>query len=152
MTSEMETNVVSVERIDEYCQLPTEREWTRSKNIDPIIPMNWPEKGEIKFSEFAVRYRDGMNIVLNNISINVLSGEKVSLLKVCLRIFFKLIYFFMQIGIVGRTGAGKSTLTLSLFRLLEGAKGSIEIDDIDIGKIGLHELRSRLSVIPQDPV
>ncbi|KAI7696126.1 Multidrug resistance-associated protein 1 [Sarcoptes scabiei] len=132
MTSEMETNVVSVERIDEYCQLPTEREWTRSKNIDPIIPMNWPEKGEIKFSEFAVRYRDGMNIVLNNISINVLSGEKI--------------------GIVGRTGAGKSTLTLSLFRLLEGAKGSIEIDDIDIGKIGLHELRSRLSVIPQDPI
>ncbi|KAH9413433.1 Mrp-4p [Dermatophagoides pteronyssinus] len=132
MASEMETNVVSVERIDEYCHIPTEREWTRPSNSEPMITKEWPNNGEIDFDEFCVRYRDGLKLVLNNICIKVESGEKV--------------------GIVGRTGAGKSTLTLALFRLLEGSSGRIVIDDIDISLIGLHELRSKLSIIPQDPV
>lgn len=77
MTSEMETNVVSVERIDEYCQIPTEREWTRQSNVGPAIPAKWPEDGEINFDEFCIRYRDGLKLVLNNITIKVESGEKV---------------------------------------------------------------------------
>lgn len=59
---------------------------------------------------------------------------------------------FLQVGIVGRTGAGKSSLTLGLFRIIEAAGGSITIDGIDISKLGLHSLRSRLTIIPQDPV
>ena len=79
-----------------------------------------------------MRYREGLDYVLNGISLEVRPGEKV--------------------GIVGRTGAGKSSLTLAVFRLLESAQGKIVIDGIDISKIGLHELRAKLSIIPQDPV
>ena len=77
MASEMETNVVSVERIDEYCHIPTEREWTRPSNSEPMITKEWPNNGEIDFDEFCVRYRDGLKLVLNNICIKVESGEKV---------------------------------------------------------------------------
>ena len=70
--------------------------------------------------------------MLKNISLHILPGEKV--------------------GVVGRTGAGKSSLTLALFRILEASEGRIEIDGVQIDQIGLHELRSKLSIIPQDPV
>ena len=132
MTSEMESNVVSVERISEYCELVSEKEWVRPVNSEPTIPEFWPSNGEVKFDDYSVRYREGLDMVLNSISINIQSGEKI--------------------GIVGRTGAGKSSLTLALFRILEAAQGKIIIDGIDIGKIGLHELRLKLSIIPQDPV
>ena len=132
MTSEMETNVVSMERIGEYCENVTEKEWTRPENVDPTVPADWPSKGDITFCSYSVRYRDGLDLVLNDISLKVVPGEKI--------------------GIVGRTGAGKSSLTLALFRLLEAANGCIMIDGIDISKIGLHELRFKLSIIPQDPV
>ena len=77
MTSEMETNIVSVERIDEYCENPTEREWTRPEDAVPVLEPNWPSNGKIEFDKYSVRYREGLNLVLNNISINVASGEKV---------------------------------------------------------------------------
>lgn len=77
MTSEIETNIVSVERIEEYCQIPSEREWTREENSEPILPKNWPKNGQIIFDDYAVRYRNGLDLVLNNISIHVKSGEKV---------------------------------------------------------------------------
>jgi ATP-binding cassette, subfamily C (CFTR/MRP), member 1 len=79
-----------------------------------------------------VRYREGLDLVLRGITFAVKTQEKI--------------------GIVGRTGAGKSSLTLSLFRIIEAAGGKIVIDDIDISTIGLHSLRSRLTIIPQDPV
>jgi len=93
------------------------------------VTQNWPSKGEITFLNFEVRYREDLEPVLRKISFNVGGGEKV--------------------GIVGRTGAGKSSLTLSLFRIIEATSGRIFVDGINISKIDLHTLRSRLTIIPQ---
>lgn len=128
-TSEIETNVVGVERILEYSSLPMEAEW----NIESTKPPSgWPTKGFVDFENYATRYRPGLDLVLKGITVSIEQGEKI--------------------GIVGRTGAGKSSLTLALFRLIESAGGCIKIDGIDIGTIGLHQLRQRLTIIPQDPV
>ena len=129
MTSEIETNVVSVERIGEYCENVTEKEWTREVNEDPVVPAGWPAAGAVDFERYALRYREGLSLVLDGVTLHVAPGEKV--------------------GICGRTGAGKSSLTLALFRILEPAAGRITIDGVDITRIGLHELRSKLSIIPQ---
>jgi ABC-type multidrug transport system fused ATPase/permease subunit len=94
--------------------------------------LEWPQQGLVQFNSYSTRYRTGLDVVLNDISCSIQPGEKV--------------------GIVGRTGAGKSSLTLALFRVLEPSAGNICIDDVDIMKIGLHDLRSRLTIIPQDPV
>lgn len=128
MTSDVETNIVAVERIKEYGETKQEAAW---ENNSPL-PVNWPEQGRVEFRDFQVRYREGLDLVLKGISFTVQGGEKV--------------------GIVGRTGAGKSSLTLALFRIIESAGGSIIIDGQDIAKLGLHSLRSRLTIIPQDPV
>ncbi|CAG2101456.1 unnamed protein product [Medioppia subpectinata] len=127
--STLETNIVSVERCLEYTHSPTEPEWY-NKATKPL-PHSWPERGEIKFSEYSARYREGLDLVLNAITFAVKPAEKVA--------------------IVGRTGAGKSSLTLGLFRLIEPVNGAILIDDVDISALGLHELRSRLTIIPQEP-
>ncbi|KAG5674806.1 hypothetical protein PVAND_004754 [Polypedilum vanderplanki] len=128
MSSEVETNIVAVERIKEYGETKQEAAWENSV----VLPTNWPENGNIEFRDFQVRYREGLDLVLRGISFRVNGGEKV--------------------GIVGRTGAGKSSLTLALFRIIESAGGTIIIDGQDISKMGLHALRSRLTIIPQDPV
>lgn len=86
----------------------------------------------IEFQDFQFRYREGLDLALKGISFKVQSQEKV--------------------GIVGRTGAGKSSLTLALFRIVEPAGGKILIDNVDITELGLHTLRSKLTIIPQDPV
>lgn len=125
---EIETNIVSVERIKEYSELQNEAPFV----TDTKVPEGWPEGGSIEFKKFSTRYRDGLDLVLKDLSITVAPREKI--------------------GIVGRTGAGKSSLTLALFRLIESAKGGIFIDSVDISKLGLEELRSRLTIIPQDPV
>ncbi|OQR74348.1 multidrug resistance-associated protein 1-like [Tropilaelaps mercedesae] len=127
--SHIESCLVSVERIVEYINLPSEAEW-RIQGVEP--PWDWPAYGEIVFEEYSTRYREGLDLVLRNISATVNAGEKV--------------------GIVGRTGAGKSSLTLALFRVLEAANGRILIDGVDISCLGLHDLRQRLTIIPQDPV
>ncbi|KAK9767152.1 hypothetical protein K7432_003275 [Basidiobolus ranarum] len=125
---EIETNIVSMERIKEYSELPSEApEINEATRPSPT----WPEQGQIEFKDLALRYRAGLDLVLKGISFTVNPHEKI--------------------GIVGRTGAGKSSLTLSLFRLVEPASGSIVIDGVDITKIGLYDLRSRLTIIPQDP-
>ncbi|GAB0099313.1 multidrug resistance-associated protein 1 [Sergentomyia squamirostris] len=129
MTSDVETNIVAVERIKEYAETKQEAPWELP---NATVPMNWPEVGTVEFRDFQVRYREGLELVLRGITFVVAGGEKV--------------------GIVGRTGAGKSSLTLSLFRIIESAGGSILIDGQDISKLGLHTLRSRLTIIPQDPV
>ncbi|KOC70044.1 Multidrug resistance-associated protein 1 [Habropoda laboriosa] len=129
MTSDVETNIVAVERMKEYSETPQEAPW---KNPDYAPPNEWPVQGRVEFKDYKVRYREGLDLVLRGLSFSVKGGEKV--------------------GIVGRTGAGKSSLTLALFRIIEATDGQIFIDDIDISTLGLHDLRSRLTIIPQDPV
>ncbi|XP_046591582.1 multidrug resistance-associated protein 1 isoform X10 [Neodiprion lecontei] len=129
MTSDVETNIVAVERIKEYGETPQEAPW-EIPNCSP--PADWPNEGRVEFRDYKVRYREGLDLVLKGLTFTVNGGEKV--------------------GIVGRTGAGKSSLTLSLFRIIEAAGGKIFIDGLDISQMGLHALRSRLTIIPQDPV
>lgn len=128
-TSDVETNVVSVERVKEYTEAETEAEWVLHFHRPPN---GWPDQGDIRFNNYSTRYRDGLDLVLRGISCDIRGGERV--------------------GIVGRTGAGKSSLTVALFRLIEGAGGSIVIDGQRISDMGLHDLRSRLTILPQDPV
>uniref|UniRef100_A0A8B9S0Y3 Uncharacterized protein n=1 Tax=Accipiter nisus TaxID=211598 RepID=A0A8B9S0Y3_9AVES len=127
-SSELETNIVAVERVHEYTKVKNEAPWVTEKRP----PHGWPSKGEIQFVDYKVRYRPELELVLQGITCNIGSTEKV--------------------GVVGRTGAGKSSLTNCLFRVLEAAGGTIIIDEVDIATIGLHDLRQNLTIIPQDPV
>uniref|UniRef100_A0A3B3ZRN7 Uncharacterized protein n=1 Tax=Periophthalmus magnuspinnatus TaxID=409849 RepID=A0A3B3ZRN7_9GOBI len=129
MTSDLENNIVAVERAKEYSETQTEAPWEIE---DKKPPPDWPLQGNVQFKDYSVRYREGLDLVLKNLSLSVKGGEKI--------------------GIVGRTGAGKSSMTLCLFRLLEAAGGEITIDDVKIAEIGLHDLRSKLTIIPQEPV
>ncbi|GBM52169.1 Multidrug resistance-associated protein 1 [Araneus ventricosus] len=129
MSSELETNIVAVERILEYTNTPTEAPWVIEGKTPP---KEWPDRGTVKMDNYSTRYRTGLDLVLKQISCDVKSGEKI--------------------GIVGRTGAGKSSLTLCLFRIIEAADGKIELDDLNIADMGLHDLRSKITIIPQDPV
>ncbi|XP_026349643.2 ATP-binding cassette sub-family C member 2 [Ursus arctos] len=128
MTSEIETNIVAVERINEYIKVENEAPWV----TDERPPAGWPSKGEIHFNNYQVRYRPELDLVLRGITCDIRSMEKI--------------------GVVGRTGAGKSSLTNALFRILEAAGGQIIIDGVDIASIGLHDLREKLTIIPQDPI
>ncbi|WWC88113.1 uncharacterized protein L201_003017 [Kwoniella dendrophila CBS 6074] len=126
--SEVEQNIVSVERVLGYANLPSEApDFIEDKK--PSV--NWPEQGSIEFDNFSMRYRPELDLCLRDVSVKINGGERV--------------------GVVGRTGAGKSSMTLALFRILEAAGGKILIDGIDISTIGLHDLRSVVSIIPQDP-
>ncbi|KAF9997077.1 Multidrug resistance-associated protein 1 [Entomortierella chlamydospora] len=158
---DFQTQLVAVERVVEYTDMKTEA----PDHTDVCLPLKWPAQGRIQFKNYSTRYREGLDLVLRNISIEILPGESV--------------------GIVGRTGAGKSSLTLALFRVVEAANsywakatdntgrtlfestvtsidneeslfgqesgGSIEVDGIDISTIGLEDLRKSLAIIPQDP-
>lgn len=126
-TVEVETNIVSVERVLEYARLPSEAPEIVSSNRPAVT---WPAQGEVEFSNYSTRYRAGLDLVLKNINLAIKSHEKI--------------------GVVGRTGAGKSSLTLALFRLIEPAEGHIGIDDVNTSEIGLLDLRRRLAIIPQD--
>ncbi|BFZ09598.1 hypothetical protein BsWGS_12637 [Bradybaena similaris] len=129
MTSDLETQIVSVERIIEYTEVSMEADWDSHIYRSPD---GWPGQGRLQVENLRLRYRDGLDLVLRGISFEISPGEKV--------------------GIVGRTGAGKSSLTLALFRLVEPAGGRILIDDVDICRLGLHDLRSKITILPQDPV
>ncbi|XP_026871524.2 multidrug resistance-associated protein 1 isoform X1 [Electrophorus electricus] len=129
MSSELETNIVAVERVKEYSDTEKEAEW---KLKGTTLPAGWPTAGLIHIKNFGLRYRDDLELAIHNIDITIEGGEKV--------------------GIVGRTGAGKSSLTLGLFRIIEAAQGEIHIDGVNIADVGLHDLRSRITIIPQDPV
>ncbi|KAG0260745.1 hypothetical protein DFQ27_003362 [Actinomortierella ambigua] len=172
-TCEIQNMMVSLDRIQEYSERPTEAP-TESGGVH--LPERWPQSGHIRFIDYSARYRLGLDLAVKHVSFEVQPGEKI--------------------GIVGRTGAGKSSLTLALFRIIEAANsywakasedpiaaemsislssatshssgsggddgsnslsddkidgGSIIIDGVDISTIGLKDLRQRLSIIPQDP-
>ncbi|ODN01265.1 Multidrug resistance-associated protein 1 [Orchesella cincta] len=129
VTSYLQYNFVSVERISEYSSVEQEAELqTVSKTVDPT----WPKEGAIEFNNYETCYRSGLDPVLKHLSCKIFPGEKI--------------------GICGRTGAGKSSLTLALFRIIEATRGEIFIDNVNIASLGLHDVRKRLTVIPQDPV
>ncbi|KAL0943633.1 ATP-dependent bile acid permease [Colletotrichum truncatum] len=123
-----EQNMNSVERIKEYLDVEQEAEPIVEKNRPP---QNWPSQGSVEFINYSTRYRQDLEPVLRNLSFKINPKEKV--------------------GIVGRTGAGKSSLALAIFRALEADEGKILIDDIDIGLIGLRDLREAITIVPQDP-
>lgn len=127
MSVQIETNIVSVERIYEYCNLTPEA----PEVIESCRPeKTWPSEGEIIFKNYSTKYKTKGDLALKGINLSIKPQEKI--------------------GVVGRTGAGKSTLSLALFRLLEATEGTIEIDGLDISKMGLKDLRSHLGIIPQD--
>ncbi|XP_015230667.1 PREDICTED: multidrug resistance-associated protein 9 [Cyprinodon variegatus] len=129
-STEVEARFNSVERLLEYittCKSEAPRHIKEAQ-----IPDGWPKNGAITFQEYKMRYRDNTPIVLNGLDFPIRAGEKL--------------------GIVGRTGSGKSSLGVALFRLVEPAGGTIFIDGVNIAAIGLRDLRSKLSIIPQDPV
>ena len=125
--AEVENNMNSTERVHYY---GTELEEEAPLHTVEVRP-SWPEQGQIEFRDVEMRYRAGLPLVLKGLSMNVRGGERI--------------------GVVGRTGAGKSSIMSTLFRLVEISGGQILIDGLDIAKIGLKDLRSRLSIIPQDP-
>lgn len=125
--AEVENGMNAVERLRYYGNELEEEAPLHTVDIRE----SWPEKGEIIFDNVEMRYRDNLPLVLKGLSIHVRGGERI--------------------GIVGRTGAGKSSIMSTLFRLVEISKGSITIDGINTGTIGLFDLRSRLAIIPQDP-
>ncbi|KAJ2903457.1 ATP-dependent bile acid permease [Zalerion maritima] len=122
----IEMNMNAAERIVEYTELPTES----LAGTSP--PASWPAEGRLDVKDLVVSYADDLPPVLKGLNFEVKKNERV--------------------GIIGRTGAGKSSLTLALFRFLEAREGSIVIDGLDVSKVKLHDLRSRLAIIPQDPV
>ncbi|XP_061889552.1 multidrug resistance-associated protein 1 [Entelurus aequoreus] len=127
--TDVENNIVSVERVNEYADTAKEASWSLEGSS---LPLAWPQTGTIEFQDYGLQYRKGLELALKGITLQIHEREKV--------------------GIVGRTGAGKSSLALGIFRILEAAKGKIFIDGVNIADIGLHDLRSRITIIPQDPV
>lgn len=123
-----EQNMNSVERVKEYLDVDQEAPAVIPETSPPT---NWPSQGAVEFINYSTRYRPDFDLVLRNVTFNVKPGEKV--------------------GVVGRTGAGKSSLALALFRALEAEEGKIIVDDIDVGLIGLEDLRKNIVMVPQDP-
>uniref|UniRef100_A0A0D6QY91 Uncharacterized protein n=1 Tax=Araucaria cunninghamii TaxID=56994 RepID=A0A0D6QY91_ARACU len=125
---QIEQKMVAVERILQYCRIPSEA---------PLVLPNqqpercWPNQGSIEIEHLQLRYLPKAPLVLKDLTFSVKGGEKM--------------------GVVGRTGSGKSTLVLALFRVVDPAAGKIIIDRLDISTIGLNDLRSKLSIIPQEP-
>ncbi|KAI6041615.1 ABC protein [Pisolithus marmoratus] len=128
--ADVQNNMNSIERIVQYTReetVPQEAPHEKS-NVGP--PANWPHKGAIEFKNVQMSYRPGLPNILHGISLSIQGGEKI--------------------GIVGRTGAGKSSLMLALYRIVELSGGTITLDGIDISILGLKDLRTKIAIIPQD--
>lgn len=126
--AELELQGNSLERVQEYTEVEPEAEPIIEDNRPPV---EWPSKGEIEFNDLSLRYAPELPLVIKNATFTVPSFNKV--------------------GVVGRTGAGKSTIITALFRLIEADSGFIKVDGLDISTIGLQDLRQALAIIPQDP-
>ncbi|KAI4855441.1 ABC multidrug transporter-like protein, partial [Aureobasidium sp. EXF-8846] len=125
--AEVENNMNSTERLHHYAVNLGQEAALYAPGVRPT----WPEKGEIVFDDVHMKYREDLPMILRGLTVQIKSGERV--------------------GIVGRTGAGKSSILSSLFRISELNHGTITIDGVNIANIGLHDLRLRLSIIPQEP-
>ncbi|KAG8689334.1 hypothetical protein FRC09_012469 [Ceratobasidium sp. 395] len=123
----LEQSMVALERINEFSTIAQEA----PEFIEPRPSASWPEKGGIVVEDLTIRYAPTLPNVLHGLTFEIKPGSKI--------------------GVLGRTGSGKSTLALSFFRFVEATEGRITIDEIDISKLGLTDLRSRLTIIPQDP-
>ncbi|CAN0501567.1 unnamed protein product, partial [Ectocarpus sp. 12 AP-2014] len=128
MGCEMEARITAVERAQEYADLTPE--------APPIVddyrpPQGWPKSGAVKLSGIKMRYRPGLDLVLKGVSLDIKGGERI--------------------GIAGRTGSGKSSLMVTLFRMVEPCGGGLTIDGVDGLRIGLQDLRKAISIIPQVP-
>ncbi|CAI8593909.1 unnamed protein product [Vicia faba] len=121
-------HIISVERLNQYMHIQSEAEEIVEGNRPPL---NWPIAGKVEINDLKIRYRPDGPLVLHGITCTFEAGHKI--------------------GIVGRTGSGKSTLISALFRLVEPTGGKVVVDGVDISSIGLHDLRSRFGIIPQDP-
>jgi len=126
--ADLEQGMQSVERMLEYSDLPPEE--LKEAPAEPV-DKSWPKRGEIEIKDFSVRYRPGLPLVLKNLNLTIHHGEKI--------------------GVVGRTGSGKSTTLLALFRIINPASGSITIDRINTMDMHLSTIRSALTIIPQEP-
>ena len=126
--AEVENNMNATERVHYY---GTELDEEAPLHQQIEAPASWPEHGRVEFTNAKMRYRAGLPLVLKGLTMTVQGGERI--------------------GIIGRTGAGKSSIMSALFRLTELSEGTIKIDNINISTIGLQALRSRLTIIPQDP-
>uniref|UniRef100_A0A8C2QL20 ATP-binding cassette sub-family C member 6 n=1 Tax=Cricetulus griseus TaxID=10029 RepID=A0A8C2QL20_CRIGR len=127
--TDLENSMVAVERIQDYAHIPKEAPWRLPTCAARPL---WPSGGKIEFRDFGLRHRPELPLAVQGVSLKIHAGEKV--------------------GIVGRTGAGKSSLAWGLLRLQEAAEVDIWIDGVPITHVGLHTLRSRITIIPQDPV
>ncbi|KZO92802.1 ABC transporter [Calocera viscosa TUFC12733] len=128
--AEVENDMNGVERVVHYCQEVEQEAAQEIPETKP--PPSWPEAGKVDFNNVVMSYRPGLPPVLKGLAMHVEAGEKI--------------------GIVGRTGAGKSSIMVALYRLVEIGSGNIVIDGVDISKIGLRDLRSKIAIIPQDPL
>lgn len=129
--SETEAAITAIERVDAMSRVPQEK--SRTTDIHTIIPRSWPEHGVLEFENVCLRYRANLPLALNGLSFKIPAGKKC--------------------GVVGRTGAGKSSLTVALFRLVEIESGRISLDGLNLGSLGLSDVRGRskgMAIIPQD--
>ncbi|CAG8799525.1 2902_t:CDS:2, partial [Racocetra persica] len=124
----LEMSFNAVERVSEFSEIPQEA----PAIIEPRPPAYWPHSGAITVQNLEVKYAPNLEPVLHHISFNVEGQEKI--------------------GLVGRTGSGKSTIALAMFRFVEPSDGKILVDEIDISSVGVEDLRSRITIIPQDPI
>lgn len=128
-TTELENQMTFVERVDEYTRLKAESPLETNPKHCP--GKDWPTEGDIEFDNLTLRYAEDGKEILKGLNLSIESQEKI--------------------GIVGRTGAGKSSIIQALFRLAHN-DGIIRINSVDISTLGLHDLRKRISIIPQDPI
>ncbi|KAF0708936.1 hypothetical protein As57867_006140, partial [Aphanomyces stellatus] len=132
MWAQLETALIAPERLHEYSNVPHEGERETKPEVQEAMGSAWPTQGRVEFDKVSFRYKPDDPLVLKNVSFSIQGGEKI--------------------GVVGRTGAGKSSLMMALFRINDVAEGAILIDGIDSATVGLRQLRSSLAIIPQNPV
>jgi ATP-binding cassette subfamily C (CFTR/MRP) protein 1 len=131
--TQVEKSLVSLERCDAFRHLPCENYENEklSQKENDLSEKSWPGEGKVTFNDYSMKYRDDCDLALRDICFEINPGEKI--------------------GIIGRTGSGKSSLTLSLFRIIEASQGTIIIDNRNISDVPLKKLRRSISIVPQEP-